>query len=47
MEIRERKKRELIDILVCMGFIAELGGAIAANLRTEKPSFTIRNITSI
>ena len=37
MEIRERKKRELIDILVCMGFTAELGEAIAANLRTEKP----------
>ena len=37
MEIRERKKRELIDILVRMGFSAELGEAIAANLRTEKP----------
>ena len=36
MEIRERKKRELIDILVRMGFSAELGEAIAANLRTEK-----------
>ena len=30
-------KRELIDILVRMGFSAELGEAIAANLRTEKP----------
>ena len=29
-------KRELIDILVRMGFSAELGEAIAANLRTEK-----------
>ena len=47
MEIRKRKKRELIDILVRMGFSAELGEAIAANLRTEKQSFTIRNITSI
>ena len=37
MEIREQKKRELIDILVRMGFSAELGEAIAANLRTEKP----------
>ena len=37
MEIRKRKKRELIDILVRMGFSAELGEAIAANLRTEKP----------
>ncbi|MBR0090400.1 MAG: hypothetical protein IJP92_01735 [Lachnospiraceae bacterium] len=37
MEIRERKKHELIDILVRMGFSAELGEAIAANLRTEKP----------
>ena len=36
MEIRERKKRELIDILVRMGFSAELGEAIEANLRTEK-----------
>ena len=30
-------KRELTDILVRMGFSAELGEAIAANLRTEKP----------
>ena len=30
-------KRELIDILVRMGFTAELGELIAANLRTEKP----------
>ena len=30
-------KCELIDILVRMGFSAELGEAIAANLRTEKP----------
>ena len=37
MEIRKRKKRELIDILVRNGFTAELGEAIAANLRTEKP----------
>ena len=37
MEIRKRKKRELIDILIRMGFSAELGEAIAANLRTEKP----------
>ena len=29
-------KRELTDILVRMGFSAELGEAIAANLRTEK-----------
>ena len=29
-------KRELIDILVRMGFSAELGEAIATNLRTEK-----------
>ena len=29
-------KRELIDILIRMGFTAELGEAIAANLRTEK-----------
>ena len=30
-------KRELTDIIVSMGFSAELGEAIAANLRTEKP----------
>ena len=32
-----RKKQELINILSRMGFSAELGEAIAANLRTEKP----------
>ena len=37
MDIRERKRSELIDILVRMGYSAELGNAIAANLRTEKP----------
>ena len=30
-------KYKLIDILVRMGFTAELGEAIADNLRTEKP----------
>lgn len=32
-----RKKQELIDVITRMGFSAELGEAIAANLRTEKP----------
>ena len=32
-----RKKQELINILSRMGFSAELGEAIAVNLRTEKP----------
>ena len=37
VDIREEKRRQLIDILVRMGYSADLGEAIAANLRTEKP----------
>ena len=37
MDVRAQKKRQLIDILVRMGHPAELGEAIANNLRTEKP----------
>ena len=37
MDVRAQKRRELIDILVRMGHSAELGEAIANNLRTEKP----------
>ena len=37
MDIREEKRRQLIDLLVRMGYSADLGEAITANLRTEKP----------
>ena len=36
MDQRARKRHELTDIITQMGYPAELGAAIADNLRTEK-----------
>ena len=37
MDVRDEKRRQLIDVMTRMGYPSCLGEAVADNLRTEKP----------